>query len=240
MKRVFFALCAVGLLAGSAFAQEPAKTAPKTDLEKLSYALGATIGENIGSTNVKLDLAQLMNGLSTSYGDGELALTPEELATSMRAFEGLIRAEQEKVMKAEAEKSKLAAEKNKTEGAKYLAENAKKEGVKTTESGLQYQVLKAGDGPSPKATDRVKAHYHGTFINGDVFDSSVERGEPLTIPVNRVIAGWSEALQLMKVGDKYRLVIPSELAYGEEQLPGSPIQPNSVLVFEVELLGIEE
>lgn len=124
-------------------------------------------------------------------------------------------------------------------GGSFLAENAKKEGVKTTASGLQYKVLKSGTGPSPKATDGVKVHYHGTLINGTVFDSSVERGEPISFPVGGVIPGWVEALQLMKVGDKWKLFIPAKLAYGE-QSPSPQIPPNSVLLFEVELLGIEK
>ncbi|MBI5685481.1 MAG: FKBP-type peptidyl-prolyl cis-trans isomerase [Verrucomicrobia bacterium] len=124
-------------------------------------------------------------------------------------------------------------------GGDFLAENAKKEGVKTTASGLQYLVLKSGSGPSPKATDGVKVHYHGTLINGTVFDSSVERGEPISFPVGGVIPGWVEALQLMKVGDKWKLFIPAKLAYGE-QSPSPQIPPNSVLIFEVELLGIEK
>jgi FKBP-type peptidyl-prolyl cis-trans isomerase FklB len=124
-------------------------------------------------------------------------------------------------------------------GDQFLAENAKKEGVKTTASGLQYKVIKSGSGPSPKATDGVKVHYHGTLINGTVFDSSVERGEPISFPVGGVIPGWVEALQLMKVSDKWKLFIPAKLAYGE-QSPSPQIPPNSVLIFEVELLGIEK
>ncbi len=123
-------------------------------------------------------------------------------------------------------------------GEDFLAANAKKPGVKVLPSGLQYKVLKSGNGPSPKATDTVKTHYHGTFINGKVFDSSVERGEPVEFPVNGVIKGWTEALQLMKVGDKWQLFIPSDLAYGPDGQ--GPIPPNSVLVFDVELLGISK
>jgi FKBP-type peptidyl-prolyl cis-trans isomerase FklB len=124
-------------------------------------------------------------------------------------------------------------------GDQFLAENAKKGDVKTTASGLQYLVLKSGSGASPKLTDGVKVHYHGTLINGTVFDSSVERGEPISFPVGGVIPGWVEALQLMKVGDKWKLFIPARLAYGE-QSPSPQIPPNSVLLFEVELLGIEK
>ena len=124
-------------------------------------------------------------------------------------------------------------------GATFLAENAKKEGVKTTASGLQYKVIKSGMGESPKLTDAVKVHYHGTLIDGTVFDSSVQRGQPITFPVGGVIPGWVEALQLMKVGDKWQLFIPAKLAYGD-QSPSPVIPPNSVLIFEVELLGIEK
>lgn len=124
-------------------------------------------------------------------------------------------------------------------GGDFLAENAKKEGVKTTASGLQYKVIKSGTGATPKLTDGVKVHYHGTLTNGTVFDSSVERGEPISFPVSGVIAGWTEALQLMKVGDKWKLFIPAKLAYGE-QSPSPQIPPNSILLFEVELLGIEK
>ena len=124
-------------------------------------------------------------------------------------------------------------------GEIFLAENAKKEGVKTTASGLQYKVIKSGTGESPKLTDTVKVHYHGTLINGTVFDSSVQRGQPISFPVGGVIQGWVEALQLMKVGDKWQLFIPARLAY-RDQSPGAGIPPNSVLIFEVELLGIEK
>ena len=126
-----------------------------------------------------------------------------------------------------------------TPGGQFLAENAKKDGVKTTASGLQYLVIKSGTGATPKLTDGVKVHYHGTLINGTVFDSSVERGQPISFPVGGVIPGWTEALQLMKVGDKWKLFIPAKLAYGE-QSPSPAIPPNSVLIFEVELLGIEQ
>jgi FKBP-type peptidyl-prolyl cis-trans isomerase FklB len=129
---------------------------------------------------------------------------------------------------------------NKEEGEKFLAENKTKSGVVTTASGLQYKIIREGTGPKPKPTDNVTVHYHGTLINGTVFDSSVERGEPATFPVNGVIQGWQEALQLMPVGSKWDLYIPSELAYGARPMPGSKIQANMVLIFEVELLSINE
>jgi FKBP-type peptidyl-prolyl cis-trans isomerase FklB len=124
-------------------------------------------------------------------------------------------------------------------GAAFLAENAKKDGVKTTASGLQYKVIKSGTGESPKLSDTVKVHYQGTLIDGTIFDSSIQRGEPISFPVGRVIPGWVEALQMMKVGDKWQLVIPANLAYGENS-PTPAIPPNSVLIFDVELLGIEK
>jgi FKBP-type peptidyl-prolyl cis-trans isomerase len=136
------------------------------------------------------------------------------------------------------EKQNAVAGTNLKAGEAFLAANAKKEGVKTTASGLQYKVINSGTGPSPKLTDTVKVHYHGTLIDGTVFDSSVRRNMPVTFSVNGVIPGWTEALQLMKVGDKWQLVIPSKLAYGEQGPPS--IGPNSVLIFEVELLGIEK
>jgi FKBP-type peptidyl-prolyl cis-trans isomerase FklB len=135
------------------------------------------------------------------------------------------------------QKAAMRGQEAKSTGDKFLAENGKKKGVTTTASGLQYEVLKAGDGPKPAATDKVNVHYHGTLINGKVFDSSVERGQPITFGVQEVIKGWTEALQLMPVGSKWKIFIPSQLAYGE-QGAGGDIGPNEALVFEVELLGI--
>jgi FKBP-type peptidyl-prolyl cis-trans isomerase FklB len=152
--------------------------------------------------------------------------TQEELMAAMQAFEGSMR-----------EKEAMRGKESKAAGDKFLAENGKREGVTTTASGLQYEVVKAGDGPKPVATDKVNVHYHGTLIDGKVFDSSVERGQPITFGVQEVIKGWTEALQLMPVGSKWKIYIPSQLAYGE-QGAGGDIGPNEALIFEVELLGI--
>jgi len=133
----------------------------------------------------------------------------------------------------------LMADSNLEKGEAFLAENAKKEGVKTTASGLQYKVLKEGTGKSPQATDTVSVHYRGTLLDGTEFDSSIKRGQPAEFPLNRVIPGWTEGVQLMKVGAKYQFTIPSKLAYGERGTPGGPIPPNSTLIFEVELLAIK-
>ena len=146
---------------------------------------------------------------------------------------------QQEIQNKQIAKMKEASEKNAKEGAAFLAENKNKEGVITLESGLQYKVLKSGDGPSPKETDTVVTHYRGNLINGEIFDSSYKRGQPATFPVSGVIAGWTEALQKMKVGDKWQLFIPSNLAYGENGA-GQKIGPNEVLIFELELLEIKK
>ncbi len=220
----------LGLLASSAFAQgKPDLKDPK---QRASYSIGADIGGNFKRQGLEVDANALAAGLSDALA-GKTALTETEIRDTLNNFR------KEMMAKMEA-KQKNDGEKNIKEGEAFLAANAKKEGVKTLPSGLQYKVLKNGTGKSPKATDTVKVHYHGTLIDGTVFDSSVERGEPATFPVNGVIAGWIEALQLMKEGDKWQLTIPSKLAYGERGAPGGKIGPNSVLVFEVELLSIEK
>jgi len=178
------------------------------------------------------DKAVLIQGIKDAYDGGKPALTPEEMAGVQKQFA---------VKMQEKQKAELAAMlvKNKEAGDAYLEKNKQKEGVKVTESGLQYEVLKAGDGPKPTSADKVKVDYVGKLIDGKEFDSSIKRGEPAVFGVGQVIKGWSEAMQLMNVGSKYRLVIPSDLAYGEQGVAPT-IQPNSVLIFEVELLGIEK
>ncbi len=209
-----------------------AQTKPALDTveQKGSYAIGADIAANFKRQGVEVDVQALTAGFVDAWG-GNARMTDAELRAATAAF-------REIVMAKVAEKSKAAASENLKQGAAYLEANGKKAGVKTTASGLQYEVIKSGAGVSPKAEDTVSVHYHGTLVDGTVFDSSVERGEPATFPVGGVIKGWVEALQMMKVGDKWKLTIPSELAYGERS-PGGEIGPNSTLIFEVELLEIE-
>ena len=197
---------------------------------RLSYALGADIGGNLKRQEIDVDPKLLAAGIADAIA-GKSALSTNQIREVMMEFRNQMMAKMQAKQEEESRKAQAA-------GEAFLAANAKKDGVKTTASGLQYKVVKAGSGKTPTAADTVKVHYHGTLTDGTVFDSSVDRGEPVTFPVNGVIPGWTEALQLMKVGDKWQLVIPSKLAYGE-QSPGEKIPPSSVLVFDVELLGIE-
>ena len=229
MKLYVLPSLALGLLLGTVYAQD--KPDLKDPKQKTSYCLGADIATNLKRQGLELDAKAMAAGLADGY-TGKTVLTESEIRDTLTALR------QEMMGKMEA-KQKVDGEKNVTEGQDFLAGNGKKEGVKTTSSGLQYKVMKAGSGKTPKATDTVKVHYHGTLINGTVFDSSVQRGEPATFPVNGVIAGWTEALQLMKEGDKWQLFIPSKLAYGE-RAAGPNIGPNSTLIFEVELLSVEQ
>lgn len=208
-----------------------ADAALQTQKDKLSYSMGLDLGTYLNGLGEKIDLDVLKVGLQDGYTKAEPKLSPEEIETAQQTFAATMKAEQE---------AKLAEmkEKNMTAGKAFLEENKKNEKVTVTASGLQYEVLKAGDGETPKETDTVKVDYVGTLIDGTEFDSSIKRGEPAQFTVNQVIPGWSEALQLMTVGSKYRVVIPAELAYGDRGA-APVIQPNSVLVFEIDLLGIE-
>ena len=221
---------AMALTAGAACTQDvPALTSPK---EKRSYALGVNIGTGLGKQGMDIDAALLAKGLQDALAGKKTLLTQEEVQAVLAEF-------QAEMQKKQAAAMQQAAETNKKAGDAFLAANKAKEGVVTLPSGLQYKVLKAGEGKKPAAEDTVVCHYRGTLIDGTEFDSSYSRNEPLTIPVNRIIRGWSEALQLMPVGSKWQLVIPASLAYGERGTPG-PIGPNAVLIFEVELLSIKE
>ena len=227
MKKSFLLLCA-GLISLGLQAQTKLETAQ----DSASYAFGVLIGKNLQrQLPPDLNIELVMKAMTASIKDEVLLFDQQKCSEIFSKFN------EEMQAKVEAQ-NKIEGEKNKAEGAAFLAENKKREGVKTTASGLQYEVLTKGSGTeSPKATDKVKVHYHGTTIDGTVFDSSVERGETIAFGLNQVISGWTEGLQLMKVGDKFKFYIPSELAYGK-QSPSAAIKPNSTLIFEVELFEI--
>ncbi len=217
------------LFAGSAFAQD--KTELKSEKDKVSYSLGLDIGTTFKKQEMDIDPATLLKGLQDGVAGTKPLMTEDQVKETMTAFSKGMMEKQSAVAKA-------SGEKNLAEGQKFLEANKSKEGVKTTASGLQYKVLKEGDGPTPKETDTVETNYRGTLLNGKEFDSSYKRNEPATFPVNRVIKGWTEALQMMKVGSKYELWIPAALGYGERGA-GQDIGPNETLHFEVELLAIK-
>jgi FKBP-type peptidyl-prolyl cis-trans isomerase FklB len=237
MMRLLSAFAIASVLAGIAVAQEqlpPARKSapapmPQNQQERAGYALGLDIGKMLKARAIEVDLTFLTRGIRDALTDAKPLLSDQEIQETMQVVQ---KESQARVVA----KAKAAGARNKIDGDKFLAANAKKQGVQTTKSGLQYKVLKDGQGPSPKPADVVRTHYHGTFINGDVFDSSVQRGEPAEFPVNGVIPGWTEALQLMKVGSKWQLFVPPALAYGEQGFGDIP--PNTTLTFEVELLDI--
>lgn len=228
MKQSFIYLTVL-VFVSAAFAQQPAQL--KDEKDKVSYSIGLDIGNTFKKQSMDINTDVLMSGLKDALSGSKPLLTEEEVKQTMTAYS-------KSMMEKQAEKSKEAASKNTGVGEKFLAENKTKEGVKTTPSGLQYKILQEGDGPTPKETDTVVTHYRGTLIDGKEFDSSYKRNEPATFPVNRVIKGWTEALQMMKVGSKYQLFIPSSLAYGERGA-GQDIGPNETLIFEVELREIK-
>jgi FKBP-type peptidyl-prolyl cis-trans isomerase FklB len=228
MKRLIICLGAV-CIASIGLAQD--KPQLKDQKDKASYSIGYDIGETFKKQKIELNVDTMVAGLKEALAGKEAAMSKEDREKTLQAF-------QKEMMEKQIAASKEAAEKNKAEGEKFLEENKKKDGVKTTASGLQYKVLKEGSGASPKETDTVITNYRGTLIDGTEFDSSYKRNEPATFPVNRVIKGWTEALQLMKPGAKYQLFIPSSLAYGERGA-GQTIGPNATLIFDVELLSIK-
>lgn len=229
MKVAVTAVVGFALLLAQAEAGE--EKVLKSDRDKVSYSIGLEIGNNFKKQSIDVDADILARGMKDALSGSKPLMTDKEIQDTMTAF-------QKDMMAKQAEKAKALAEKNKKDEEAFLAENKKKEGVKTTSSGLQYKVIKDGEGPMPKATDTVTVNYRGTLIDGTEFDSSYKRGEAATFPVEGGIAGWTEALQLMKVGSKYQLFIPSNLAYGERGA-GQAIGPNSILIFEVELLSIK-
>ena len=211
--------------------------APSTLKQRASYAIGVDLGSNLRSEmqqrKFEVDPHAVAKGLVDALAGDKLQMTDKELQATMLEFQKAMQVRHQEAMAKMAKLGEIA----KKEGPLFLAENKKKEGVKTLASGLQYKVLKEGKGASPKATDIVTTHYRGTLLDGTEFDSSYRRNEPAEFPVNQVIPGWTEALQLMKVGDKWQLFVPADLAYAERGA-GEDIPPNSTLIFEIELLGV--
>jgi len=228
-SRVLAIVAAILVIAGVVVFQLTAQPAPtlESQQQRVSYAIGLNLGRSLASQKITADVDLLARGIRDGLGGASL-LDDKQIQETMETFEKDMRAQRT-----------ASGEKNQTAGAAFLAENGKRPSVKTTASGLQYEILNAGDGPKPAATDRVRVHYRGTLVDGTEFDSSYQRGEPAVFPANRVIPGWTEALQLMAVGSKWKLFIPPALGYGD-QGAGAAIPPQATLIFEVELLGIEQ
>jgi FKBP-type peptidyl-prolyl cis-trans isomerase len=253
MKVTLRIVCAALAVATTVSAQtepaKPAETAKTTSqtaapaakpaMDKVSYFIGKNIGGNIANNfkqqGIEIDVENFLQAMRDQFEGKPGKFKEEELTAAMEAFEKVMQSKQAELQKEKAAKAGDV----KAAGAKFLAENGKREGVKTTASGLQYEVIKAADGAKPVPTDKVNVHYHGTLVNGKVFDSSVQRGEPITFGVQEVIKGWTEGLQLMSIGSKFKFFIPSDLAYGD-QGAGADIGPGETLIFEVELLKIEK
>jgi FKBP-type peptidyl-prolyl cis-trans isomerase FklB len=230
MKKLFAALICVGLFVGVSKAEE--KQVLKDQNDRTSYSIGYQIGGDLKRQGVGVNPELMVKGVQDAMGGKEPLMTLEEMQKELVVLK-------QRIVAAQQEEQKKAAAKNLAEGEAFLAENAKKEGVKTLPSGLQYQVLKEGEGTPPKATDTVTVQYRGTLIDGTEFDSSYSRGQPATFPLNRVIKGWTEGVQLMKPGAKYKFFIPPNLAYGAHGA-GPKIGPESTLIFEVELISVNE
>jgi FKBP-type peptidyl-prolyl cis-trans isomerase FklB len=228
MKSLSIAIIALTFVTAVSAEEKPAL---KDSKDKVSYSIGLDIGSTLKKQNIDVNADVLSTGLKDALSGAKPQLTEEQIKETMTTFSKELTDKQQAKMQE-------AAQKNATEGEKFLAENKTKPGVKTTASGLQYKVMKEGNGPSPKETDTVVTNYRGTLINGTEFDSSYKRNEPVTFPVNGVIKGWTEALQLMKKGAKYQLFVPAGLAYGPRGA-GQEIGPNATLIFEVELVDIK-
>jgi len=202
------------------------KSQDMTQEEKNSYAIGANIGNDLKNAGIDLNLDAFKAGVMDAM-KGENKFSMEEMQAAFDDIQRKIEAKQN-----------IGSEAEKERGREFLSENKKREGIRETESGLQYEVIVMGDGPKPTATDQVKVHYTGKTLDGEIFDSSVQRGEPIVFGLNQVIRGWTEGLQLMPVGSKFMLYIPYDLAYGERGAGGGMIKPGATLIFEVELLDI--
>lgn len=222
------ALCAPGLAA----AQDDAAGTSAPNEEAVSYILGFNLGNNLKSDPFEINVDRFIKGFRDALNGAEAEMTDEEMQETMMLF-------QQQMLAQEKQRMEQASSENAQEGAAFLEENKQREGVTTTDSGLQYEVVEQGEGDKPSADDTVTVHYTGTLLDGTKFDSSRDRGQPATFPVNGVIPGWTEALQLMPVGSKWKLFIPSDLAYGPRGA-GGVIGPNETLVFDVELMAIGE
>ncbi|HET6515196.1 MAG TPA: FKBP-type peptidyl-prolyl cis-trans isomerase [Thermodesulfovibrionales bacterium] len=229
MKVFLTVVVGIMVLAGQVFAEEQAVL--KNEKDKVSYSIGVDIGARMKKQSIDVDMDILAKGLKDAYSGSKTLMTEQEVHETLAAY-------QKEMMAKQQERMKIMGEKNKKEGEAFLAANKKKEGVITLPSGFQYKAIKEGTGKTPKATDTVTVNYRGTLIDGTEFDSSYKRGQPATFRVNGVIAGWTEALQLMKEGSKWELFIPANLAYGERGA-GAAIGPNAVLIFEVELISVK-
>ncbi|GGE66481.1 peptidyl-prolyl cis-trans isomerase [Streptosporangium jomthongense] len=232
MKKTLLALAITGLVAGCSTPPEtPADPELDSTNQKVSYGMGLVLGERMGNDLPDLQMDQFLQGIQHGHAGDEAnrRMSREEIQQALMDYQKTLQEEQGKQMEE-------LAQKNLDAGEAFLAENAERDGVETTESGLQYEILEKGNGEQPDATDTVQVHYTGELLSGEVFDSSRERGEPVTFALNQVIPGWTEGLQLMSEGARYKLFIPSDLAYG----PGGnrAIGPNETLVFDVELLAI--
>ena len=228
----FLSLVAMVLLVVSCNKNGVTKKTLKTELDSVSYAIGLDVARNVKTSFDNFDNELFIQGFTNASDSTDILLEQADAQKVVQAY--FQKMQQQKAAEAQAE-----GEKNREEGVSFLEENKAKDGVQTTESGLQYIVLKEGTGDKPVTTSKVKVHYHGTLLDGTVFDSSVDRGEPAEFGVTQVIKGWTEGLQLMSTGAKYRFFIPQELAYGANPRPGGAIKPYATLIFDVELLEIK-
>ena len=228
MRLRWLTAAALCLVAAYASAEDATLKNPK---EKLSYGIGTDLGRNLKRLGVDVDPDLLIKGFADAMSGAKPLMTDEEIGATLSAF-------QQQIQRKAAQAAAAAGEENKKAGEAFLAQNKGKQGVVTLPSGLQYKILKAGEGKKPTASDTVECNYRGTLIDGNEFDSSYRRGQPATFGVSQVIPGWQEALQLMSVGSKWQLFVPADLAYGERGA-GREIGPNSTLIFEVELLAIK-
>ena len=229
MKLILMGAISMALASGISLAGD--KVEPKTESDKVSYSVGYRLGGDFKRQQVDINSDMLVQGIEDAASGGDALMTEEQMRTVMMNLANRVKAEQ-------MEKQKQEGAENIKAGEAFLAENAGKEGVKTTDSGLQYKVITAGEGKTPQKSDKVTVHYRGTLIDGSEFDSSYSRNKPATFGVGQVIPGWTEALQLMKEGDKWEIYLPSKLGYGERGA-GAKIPPNSTLIFEVELISVD-